>query len=94
MSNPLSWPRRVVRFYVDGFRQMTWGRVLWAILIVKLLVFFVVLRLFFFQPVLGGLSDEEKADVVGKNLSFVEGEKNLSVVSCLLSVDFAADSPN
>ena len=36
------------RFYRDGFRQMTWGRVLWLIILLKLFVLFVVLRLFFF----------------------------------------------
>jgi len=63
-----NWITSVVDFYVDGFRHMTWGRVLWAIVLVKLVVFFVVLRLFFFQPVLGGLSDDEKAETVGAQL--------------------------
>ena len=35
-------------FYRDGFRAMTWGRVLWVIILLKLFVLFVVLKLFFF----------------------------------------------
>lgn len=42
--------RGVWALYVDGFRQMTWGRVLWAIVLVKLLVMFLVLRVFFSSP--------------------------------------------
>lgn len=64
--------RRMVavwRFYRDGFRQMTWGRVLWIIILAKLAIIFLVLRLFFFQPELGGLSPSEKAGVVGERLA-------------------------
>lgn len=60
--------RRVVRFYVDGFCQMTWGRTLWVLILAKLFVLFVLLRLFFFQPVLAGLSEEEKRDAVADGL--------------------------
>lgn len=31
---------RVFYFYRDGFREMTWGRVLWAIILIKLFVMF------------------------------------------------------
>ncbi len=44
--------RRIVRFYVTGFREMTLGRVLWALILVKLFVLFAVLRLFFFPSFL------------------------------------------
>ena len=39
---------RIWRLYYDGFRSMTLGRTLWAIIIVKLFIIFVVLKLFFF----------------------------------------------
>ena len=55
------------RFYYEGFRSMTIGKTLWLIVIVKLFIMFVILRLFFFQPVLKG-SDEQKADTVRGNL--------------------------
>lgn len=41
---------RVFYFYRDGFREMTWGRVLWAIILIKLFVMFFVLKLFFSLP--------------------------------------------
>jgi len=69
MKNPVSALIAVWNFYVEGFRSMTWGRTLWIIILLKLFVMFVVLRLFFFQPILGGLDDREKSEAVGTNLS-------------------------
>lgn len=42
---------RIYRFYADGFRQMTVGRVLWTVILIKLFVIFVVLKLLFFPDV-------------------------------------------
>lgn len=58
----------VWRFYRDGFRNMTWGRPLWGLIILKLVILFAVLRVFFFQPVLAGKTDAEKSDHVGNEL--------------------------
>ena len=58
--------KRIARFYYEGFKQMTIGRTLWAIILVKLFIMFAILRVFF-QPTLKG-SDEEKADQVRINL--------------------------
>ena len=58
----------IFRFYVDGFRQMTWGRVLWVLIILKLVILFAVLRVFFFRPVLAGMQEEEKSEYVGNQL--------------------------
>ena len=57
---------RIVKFYADGFRQMTWGKTLWLIIFIKLFIMFVVLRIFFFKPTLGGLTEEQKSEVVGR----------------------------
>lgn len=62
------WPVRVVRFYRDGFREMTVGRTLWAIILLKLFVMFVVLRLLFFPDLLAGKSEAERADAVRREL--------------------------
>jgi len=43
---------RIIRFYADGFRSMTLGRTLWRIIIIKLLIMFAVLKLFFFPDFL------------------------------------------
>ena len=38
--------RKVIRFYVEGFREMTVGRTLWAIILIKLFILFAVLKVF------------------------------------------------
>ena len=43
---------RAYSMYADGFRQMTVGRRLWAIIIVKLVILFAVFRLFFFPDII------------------------------------------
>lgn len=63
--------RRIVsifEFYRDGFRNMTWGRTLWVIILLKLFVMFVILRIFFFTPYLKGKSEAEKQRYVGTEL--------------------------
>jgi len=60
---------RVFYFYRDGFREMTWGRVLWAIILIKLFVMFFVLKLFFFPSFLEGKTEAEKQDYVGQELT-------------------------
>lgn len=47
---------------------MTWGRQLWWLILLKAAILFLVLRLFFFQPVLGGKSEAEKIEHVGNEL--------------------------
>ena len=42
----------VVKFYADGFRQMTWGRTLWLIILLKLFIIFGILKFFFFPDFL------------------------------------------
>lgn len=39
-------------FYLDGFRSMTVGRTLWAIILIKLFVMFAILKVFFFPDLL------------------------------------------
>ena len=68
MSTKTNALLRVWRFYYEGFRSMTLGRTLWLIILLKLAIMFLVLRLFFFQPVLGGLSEQEKQEAVWREL--------------------------
>ena len=56
-------------FYVEGFRNMTWGRPLWFLIFLKVVILFLVLRMFFFEPVLAGKSEEQKIEHVGKELT-------------------------
>ena len=62
---------RVVRFYVEGFRAMTLGKTLWAIILIKLFIMFFILRLFFFPNILQKNfdTDEERANAVIENLT-------------------------
>ena len=55
-------------FYVDGFRNMTWGKSLWLLILLKIVILFFILRAFFFQPVLSGKTEEQKIEYVGKQL--------------------------
>jgi hypothetical protein len=40
--------KKILQFYIDGFKEMTLGRTLWAIILVKLFILFFVLKIFFF----------------------------------------------
>lgn len=62
--------RRILHFYVNGFRSMTVGRKLWALIIIKIVLFFVVFKLFFFPDILKRDydSDEQRAGAVRKTL--------------------------
>lgn len=58
----------VWNLYADGFKNMTWGRPLWILIFLKIIVLFLVLRLFFFEPVLAGKNDKQKSEYVGNEL--------------------------
>ncbi len=55
-------------FYADGFKNMTWGKSLWILIILKVVILFLVLRMFFFKPVMAGKTDEQKSEYVGTQL--------------------------
>lgn len=59
----------IFRFYYSGFQNMTWGRTLWLIVIVKLFVMFFILKLFFFPSFLSGKSEGQKQEYVGAELT-------------------------
>ncbi len=63
-------PRRVFRFYLDGFRSMTVGRKLWILIIIKLIIIFCVFKLFFFPDILERDydNDTERAEAVRSTL--------------------------
>ena len=58
----------IYNFYVEGFRNMTWGRQLWWLILLKVVLLFLVLRAFFFKPILAGKSDELKIEHVSNQL--------------------------
>lgn len=62
---------RVWHLYADGFRNMTVGRWLWAIILIKLAILFLVFRLFFFPDILATEydNDADRAEAVRENLT-------------------------
>lgn len=47
-SRPRGFFARVWDLYAGGFREMTVGRKLWAIILVKLAIMFLIFKIFFF----------------------------------------------
>ncbi|MBE6220979.1 MAG: DUF4492 domain-containing protein [Alistipes sp.] len=56
-------------FYVDGFRSMTWGRQLWWLILLKVIILFAVLRAFFFRPTLAGKDEQQRIEYIGDQLT-------------------------
>ncbi|NLZ16414.1 MAG: DUF4492 domain-containing protein [Desulfobulbaceae bacterium] len=63
--------RRIILFYVNGFRQMTIGRTLWKIIFIKLFIMFAILKVFFFPNFLKTQfdTDQERAEHVVDQLT-------------------------
>ena len=53
--------RAIYRFYRDGFAAMRLGKTLWAVVIVKLVILFGVLKLLFFNDTLQHRFDSDEA---------------------------------
>ncbi len=78
-----SIPLKIWRFYMEGFRNMTLGKTLWAIILIKLFIMFFILRLFFFPNILQQKydTDEERANQVIENLITPNNPKNQQSIS-------------
>ena len=59
---------RVYDLYYDGFRNMTLGRTLWAIILVKLFIMFAILKVFFFPDFLKEHAQGNEAGYVATEL--------------------------
>ena len=57
--------------YVDGFKNLTWGKPLWIIILIKLFIMFVILRVFFFPNILNSRFETkiEKSEYVSRELT-------------------------
>lgn len=62
--------KRIIFFYLDGFKNMTLGKSLWILIIIKLFIMFAILKAFFFPNLLNTLydNDEDKAQHVRTEL--------------------------
>ncbi len=71
-KRPPFFLRRCLNLYVDGFRNMSrTSRILWIIILLKLVIMFGVLRLFFFPNVIKsvGKDKEKQVDFVVEELT-------------------------
>ena len=62
--------QNLFHFYYDGFRNMTLGKSLWVVIIVKLLIIFGFLIIYIYDNSLRAKfqTQEEKSEFVSKNL--------------------------
>jgi len=59
-------------FYLEGFRDMSkWGRQVWIIILIKLIILFAILKIFFFPDFLkvNFKTDQERGTHVRQNLT-------------------------
>jgi hypothetical protein len=66
----MSFIKKIFYFYLDGFRSMTVGKKLWIIILIKLIIIFIVLRIFFFPDFLRSRfrDDKQRSDYVREQL--------------------------
>jgi hypothetical protein len=72
----------VWELYRDGFRNMTWGKQLWFLILLKVIILFAVLRVFFFKPAMAGMTVKQKSEHVGYNLT----HKDLAVKNDTITI--------
>lgn len=62
--------KRLINFYYEGFSDMKVGKTLWLVVIVKLIVIFVVLKLFFMPDILSErVGNGNEADYVSSQIT-------------------------
>ncbi len=61
---------KVIDFYKEGFKNMTVGKTLWAIVLIKLFIMFAILKVFFFPDILkkNFKTDSERGNYVYEQL--------------------------
>ena len=60
---------KIFDLYYDGFRNMRLGKTLWAIILIKLFIIFVILKVFFFPNFLRQHADGDEAGFVATELT-------------------------
>lgn len=69
LMNKKSLLYRIFDLYYDGFRNMTLGRTLWTVILIKLVVIFAILKVFFFPDYLKEHSEKgHEADYVATQI--------------------------
>ena len=74
--------RDFIAMYVDGFKNLTWGKPLWILIFAKLFIMFAIIKVFFFPNILNSRfkTEAEKSNFVFEELieRQYSNEKNLS----------------
>lgn len=67
----MNFLKKTILFYSDGFKSMRVGKTLWTIIFIKFILFFILLKLFFFPNILqtNFSNDTDRANFVIKNLT-------------------------
>ena len=81
-QSPRGFFRRVADLYVGGFREMTVGRKLWAIILVKLAIMFLVFKVFFFPDKLAEEydNDADRARAVRTSLTTANNNESINLL--------------
>lgn len=67
--------KRIINFYYEGFSNMRTGKILWLVVIVKLVVIFLVLKLFFMPDILQERAGEgNEPDYIMQRLGDISGD--------------------
>ncbi len=68
MGNPI---KKAYQFYSEGFSNMTWGKSVWLIILIKLFLIFFVMKFFFFSDNPGDKlkTEEEKSAYYLENIT-------------------------
>lgn len=63
--------KNIFLFYYNGFRNMTWGKSVWVVILIKLFIFFFIMKIFFFPDILkkNFSNDAERSSYVLDNLT-------------------------
>jgi len=63
--------KNIIYFYIDGFKNMKTGKLLWKIIAFKFIVFILIMKIFFFLNFLNTnfTTDDQRSDHVLNNLT-------------------------
>lgn len=61
--------KRIINFYIDGFRNMKLGKQLWAIIFIKIFIMVFVLKMLIFDTTINTKfqTEEEKINFIQEN---------------------------
>lgn len=70
-TNVVNIVQKIFQFYLEGFKNMRVGKMLWSIIAIKLFLFFFIMKVLFFPNFLeeNFSNDKERAEYVVNNLT-------------------------